>query len=192
MRIVKNFGINKKFGVKIILTTFIILFSFTVASATNLDFYGNIEGIANVIGPIFYAAPGNILLINEKPDTYATYTIKNIGHEPFWTSEELGGIDFNYRLKANLYIRAKISEGEPPKRLELIFGYFDSNGDAYDICSSTINITSTNLDNYETSCVAPTNFSDVNEFYYDIRGRGDPSIEYKISTKNTKIEVDKA
>lgn len=162
-----------------------------VVSASTLGFYGTVKGTADVKGPILYAAPDNTLLINEEPKNHATYGITDGNSELFWTGENLGGIDFDYKPKADLYVRAKVNNATPSKPLTLEFGYSDTSSITHEICSSEVSITSTDLENYHTTCSGSSTLSNVNEFYYKIEGMGDSSIEYGVSTKNTKIEVNK-
>lgn len=170
----------------------VFLLMISLASAGFLDYYGKIDGSADVKGPTFYASPEEKLLINEEPSTHATYEITDGYDIVFWTEENLGGIDFNYIPKADLYIRAKVNNATPPKPLELIFGYSDTSSIMHDICSSTVDISTEELSDYHTYCDGSTNLQDVNKFYYKIQGRGDLSIEYSISTEDTRVEVDKA
>lgn len=168
----------------------------SIASAGFLTYYGKVEGIANVKGPTFYASPSKILSINEIPTSNATYIINDENALVFWTEENLGGIDFNYVPKADLYVRAKVNDTTYPRSLELIFGYSDTFGNTHKICSSIVNITSTDPINYHTSCTGSDTLSGVNKFYYKMQGKVDPTIEFGIivgsSAGYTRIEVDKA
>jgi hypothetical protein len=180
---------------KISVIGIMFLLMISIASASVLDYYGKIEGSADVKGPTFYAAPENKLLINKEPTSYATYEIKDGETEIFWTSESLGGIGFNYVPKADLYIRASVSD-TLPKQLELTFGYSNTTGDMNDICSQSVSINSTVLDNYHIICEGSKTLSNVNYFYYMIRGKGDVTANYTIvvgsSEGYTRVEVDKA
>jgi len=170
----------------------VFLLMTSVASAGFLDYYGKITGTAEVSGPVFYAFPEKKLLINEEPSTYVPYKIIDGNAIVFWTEESLGGIDFNYIPKADLYIRVKVNDAAPPKPLEVIFGYSDTSKIMHDICSSTVDISTEELIDYHTSCDGLTILQDVNEFYYKIQGKGDSTIEYSISTENTRVEVSAA
>jgi len=160
-----------------------------IVSASLLDFFGKITGSVEVKGPVFYAAPGKVLLVNEEPSTYATYEARDGNAIVFWTEENLGGIDFNYIPKVDLYIRAKVNNATPSKPLELIFGYSDTSGIMIDICSLNMDISTEELDDYYISCDGLSIPQDVDEFYYKMQGKGSQDIEYEISTENTKVEI---
>ena len=162
-----------------------------IVTAGLVPYLSNIvSGSVEVKGPVFYAAPGKILLINEEPATSGTSKISDSEALVFWTEESLGGIDFNYIPKLDLYVRAKVNS--PQKSLELIFGYSDTSGNAHNICSLDIDITTSSLDDYHTSCKGSETLINVNEFFYKMQGRGDTTVEYGISTLNTKVEMSKA
>jgi len=169
----------------------VFLLMINLASAGLLDYYGKISASADIEGPTFYASPEEKLLINKEPSTHATYEIIDGYAIVFWTEEELGGIDFNYILKADLYIRAKVNNTTPPKPLELIFGYSDTSNIMHEICSSTVYISTEELSNYNAYCDGSAILEDVNEFYYKVQGGADESILYSINTKDTRVEVDK-
>ena len=178
---------------KVIIAVFGMIFLLmSITYAGILNYYGKIEGMAEVGGPVFYAAPEKTLLINEEPGSFPCYDIKDGESLIFWTTEDLGGIDFDYIPKADLYVRAKVNNPSPPKPLKLTFGYSDISGIMHEICFSTVNINSTELGNYHTTCSGSSTLSNVTGFYYKIEGAGSQSIEYEICTKNTRIEVSKA
>jgi hypothetical protein len=167
-----------------------------IVSAGLLEYFGRITATVEVEGPVFYAAPQEILLINEEPDTHS-HTLKIIDGEKkiFWTFENLGGLNFNYIPKLTLFVRAKVNNILPSKPLTLSFGYSDSDNIRHEICNGIVYVDaelSSDFGEYSVSCEGNGTLSDVNEFYYDIIGEGDLTIEYKISTKNTKVEMDKA
>jgi len=87
----------------------------SIASAGVLNYYGKIEGTANVKGPTFYVSPDGILLINQKPNTSYTYNVIDGYAIVFWTNESLGGIDFNYIPKADLYVTVGVNNATPSK-----------------------------------------------------------------------------
>ena len=149
-----------------------------------------VTGSVEVKGLVFYAAPGKVLLINEEPSTHDTYIITDGNAIIFWTKEDLDGIDFNYVPKLDLHVRANVNN--PPKLFELIFGYSDTSGNMHDICSLDIDITTSSLDDYHTSCEGSETLTNVNEFFYKMQGKGDQTIEYEINTSNTKVEMSKA
>ncbi|MCH8945491.1 MAG: hypothetical protein IIA85_01040 [Nanoarchaeota archaeon] len=162
-----------------------------IVTAGLVPYLSNIvSGSVEVNGPVFYAAPGGLLLVNEESTEHETLTIKDSESIIFWTEENLGGIDFNYIPKLDLYVKVKVNS--PPKSLELIFGYSNTSGDAHNICSLDIDITTSSLNDYHTSCEGSETLTNVNEFFYKMQGKGDTTVEYEISTLNTKVEMSKA
>jgi hypothetical protein len=174
---------------KISVIGIVFLLMVSLASASVLDYYGKIEGSANVKGPTFYASPNGILLINQEPSTFDTYKITDGYAIVFWTTESLGGIDFNYIPKADLYVRVGVNNATPSKPLELIFGYSDTSDIMHTICSSIVDVNSIELSNHHVVCIGSSTLLGVNKFYYKMQGGGGPSVEYLISTENTRIEV---
>ena len=139
-----------------------------ILSAGLIDYFGRITGSAEVEGPVFYTAPGDKLLINEKPLTSGTPTIDNTDSQIFET-EKLEGIDFNYIPTANFYVRAKVNN--PPQNLTLIFGYEDTDNNYYQICSSNVTIQNSSLKNYSlVSCSGTLAPSDIKKIYYEVKG----------------------
>lgn len=183
---------KKTIAISIIISILLI----GIVSAGLIDYFGRITGSVEVKGPVFYATlplpPPNdgLLLINEEPSTYDTYLITDGNAIVFWTKEDLEGIDFNYIPKLDLHVRAEVNN--PSKLFELTFGYSDTSGDMHDMCSLDINITTLSLSDYHTSCEVNETLTNVNEFFYKMQGKGDPDIEYSISTENTKVEMSKA
>jgi len=169
----------------------IFLSMVSLASAGFVDYYGKITGMAEVAGPVFYSAPGYELLINEEPSSH-DHTIKiTDGHKRvFWTSENLGGINFNYIPESNLQVRAKVNDTDPPKPLVLSFGYSDTDDIRHDICSAVVYVDAEDsFSEYNATCKGSSVPQGVNYFYYDISGEGYKNVEYGISTENTKVEV---
>jgi hypothetical protein len=177
---------------KISVIGIMFLLMISIASASVLDYYGKIEGSANVKGPTFYASPDGTLLINKESSTFDTYNVTDGNAIVFWTTESLGGIDFNYIPKADLYVTVGVNNATPSKPLELIFGYSNTSGLMNPICSSIVNVNDTEVSNYHVICNGTSTLSGVNKFYYKMQGGADTSIEYSIDTNGTKIEVDKA
>jgi hypothetical protein len=165
----------------------------SLVSAGLVPYLSNmVAATIEVKGPVFYAAPDKTLLINEEPSTHDTYIITDGNAMVFWTKESLGGTDFNYIPKLDLYIRAKVNNATPSKPLELIFGYSDTSSVSHEICPiQIIDISTEEWNDYHISCDGSSMPKNVNEFYYKIQGKGDQTIEYSISTENTKVETDK-
>lgn len=165
----------------------------SIVSASVLDYYGKVTSMAEVVGTVFYAAPDYNLLINEEPSSH-THNIKitDGGKKIFWTSENLGGINFNYIPKLNLYVRANVNDIVPPKPLVLSFGYSDTNNIRHEICNAVVYVdVSSDFGKYNTICEGSSILQSVDYFYYDVIGGGYKDIEYGISTQNTKVEVSK-
>ena len=109
------------------------IFLIGIASALVVPFLSNtVSGTIEVKGPVFYAGASNQLLINEFDGSSSTYTIDDVDSEKFFTMSFDSPIDF-YKPKADLFIRARVSNGEIPKNLELVFMYFNSNGNVIEI-----------------------------------------------------------
>jgi len=167
-----------------------------IVSAGLVGYLSNmVSGTVTVEGPVFYAAPEELLLVNEEPETHS-HTLKIIDGEKkiFWTSENYEGIDFTYIPQLTLSVRAKVNEISPPKPLTLSFGYSDSDSIRHEICNGIVYIDaelSQDFGEYSVTCEGDV-FSDVNYFYYDIIGKAYENIEYRISTLNTKVEMNKA
>lgn len=164
-----------------------------IVSASLLTYFGRITGTAEVTGPVFYAASSHRLLINEFEGSTVYYIINDSEDEIFWTEELQEVLDF-YRPKLKMYVEANLTEGDEPKRLELIFEYVDNNNDVFTICSGFVNVSSeSEYQSLPVECEANDELYDVEKFVYRILGRGDIGTKYKIRVGGiTRVEMDKA
>ncbi len=184
---------NKKIAISIIISVLLI----GIMSAGLISYFGKISTTFSIETPIFYTAPGHNLLVNEKPDNSATYTI-NDGESEIFETEELEETDFSYIPKANFYARAKLvySVNDTSQNLILIFGYEDADENKHEICSSNLLIETFDFEDYDSiSCTGTSKPSNIKKFYYEIKGDCN-DCEYKVSTKAgdfyTKIELSSA
>ena len=181
---------NKK---TIAVTAIISVFLIGIVSAGLIDFFGKITATIEIETPIFYTAPGDELLINEKPATSGTPTIDNTDSQIFET-EELEEIIFYYDPEANFYVRAKVNAvNDTSQNLILIFGYEDANETKHEICSSNLLIETFDFKNYDSiSCTGASAPLDAKKFYYEIKGDCEDceySIRHFTGDFYTKIEV---
>jgi len=157
-----------------------------------------VSASVEVKGLVFYANSEKIdlfgkevkkLSINTFSSSTANYTITGIDSEVFWTEEFDEPLNF-YKLELKLYVRAKIVEGDIPKGLDLIFGYY-SGDNTYEICRETVSINSNELEPYSTTCQGLSEIDDLDGFYYEIKGKATPDVDTRISLTNqeTKVEV---
>lgn len=170
-----------------------------IVSAGLVGYLSNmVSGTVEIKDLVFYANSEKIILfdeevkklsINEFSESISHYTIKDGESEVFWTEKFDEPLDF-YKLKLKLYVRAKIVEGEIPKRLDLIFGYY-SGDNTYEICRETVSIDSNELEPYSTTCQGSSEINDLDGFYYEIKGKATPDVDTMISLTNqeTKVEV---
>ena len=153
-----------------------------------------VSGSVEVTGPVFYAASGNNLLINEFDGSTSWYNIVDSNAEKFWTQDLDESLDF-YKPKLNMYVRAKIVDGEIPKNLKLVFSYY-SGDDVIEICDSLVSVTNSGISfvQYLTSCQGDSTLLDVDGFIYKIVGMGTEDVKIRISVTNgeTKVEMSKA
>ena len=165
-----------------------------IVTAGLVPYLSNIvSGSVEVKGPVFYAASGNNLLINEFDDSTSEYEIDDGNLEIFLTQNLDEPLDF-YRPSLNLQVKAKLVDGIIPKDLILEFGYFDSNNNLEEICRDTISVSSNDFQLYPKSCNGNSELSNVNGFYYRIIGMGGEGVKYRISVTDgtTKVEMSKA
>ncbi len=166
-----------------------------IVSAGLVPYLSNmVSGSVEVEGPVFYAASGNNLLINEFDGSTSEYDIIDSDDEKFWTQDLDESLDF-YKPKLDMYVRAKIVEGEIPKNLKLVFGYY-SGDDVIEICDSLVSVTNFGdpFVQYPTSCEGNSTLSNVDGFIYKIVGMGTEDVKIRISVTNgeTKVKMDKA
>lgn len=158
------------------------------ASAGLVDFLSNsVSGTIEVKGSIFYTASGENLIMNDEPASSSTKTINGLGEIDFIMEEDLEGIDF-YKPELNFVVDMEINNLTNPRGIELEFGYIKENWNSATICNVQV-IGISNNDIIEVPCdgeVIPTN---VRHFYYTIEGMGDESLEYKIKTRDSYVEI---
>jgi len=170
-----------------------------IVSAGLVGYLSNmVTATVEVKGLVFYANSEKIILfdeevkklsINEFSESISHYTIKDGESEVFWTEKFDESLDF-YKLELKLYVRAKIVEGEIPKELDLIFGYYKGDN-TYEICKGTVSIDSNELRQYSTTCPGSSEIHNLDGFYYEIKGKATPNVDTMISLTNqeTKVEV---
>ena len=161
-----------------------------IVSAGLLDYYGRIEQTLEVTGPVFYLGSGGELLINKLPTCATAGTFNNRDFR-VWETDDLGELDFDYIPKADFYVRAKVNVTD--RNLILNFSYEDTSSDKYEICSTSVSIITSDLDDYgPISCVGTSAPQNVKKFRYEIIGDCD-DCEYQISKCSsgfyTKLEV---
>ena len=165
----------------------------SLASAGLLDIFGKIEGEVVVSGPVFYAAYGSKLLINEIGGSYL-YILNDANDKIFLSTDLDKPLDF-YKPKLTLYVKANLSEGIEPKNLDLEFLYIDTNDNVNHICNGPISVSvhKGDLQNLSGSCVGTEELKDVEQFRYVISGLGDNNTKYKIKVDGyTRVEMDRA
>lgn len=173
---------------KTIMTGIVGMILVSFASAGLVDFLSNeISGDISIKGPIFYTAPSEKLMMNEEPDTSSSKTIKGIDSLNFIMDKDLEGISF-YRPKMNLVVDLEIDNYTTSRGIELEFGYIKENGNSVKICNTQyIGIIEDGV--VEATCDGVTSATNVQYFYYTIRGMAGNDIKYKIKTKDSYAEV---
>jgi len=158
-----------------------------------------VTGEVEVLGPVFYANSEEIdlfggvkeLSINTFITSIADYTITGGESEVFWTEKFDESLDF-YKPEVKLYVRAKIVEGENPKGLDLIFGYYKGD-DTYEICRGNVSINSMELKPYDTLCdnyyEQHLPIKNIDGFYYEIKGKATPNVDTEISLTNQETRA---
>jgi hypothetical protein len=165
----------------------------SLAYAGVLSYYGKIEGIAKVQGPIFYAdltandKRVGKLLLNTKPTSgYATQFTD--GESILFWSDRLGGVDFNYIPKCEFSV--KISSNNDTT-LKLICNYYDTTNTEHTICYTTIT-TTTNSEVKTASCIGESPLSNVDYFVYEVKGVATPDVSFTLETNpngDTRLQV---
>ena len=171
----------------------ISVFLIGIVSAGLVGYLSNmVSASIEVKGPVFYASSENRLLINEFDDSTSSYFIIDSDDEKFWT-QDLGKTLNFYKPKLDMYVRARIVDGEVPKNLKLVFSYY-SGDDVIEICDSLVSVTSNSFKPYPTSCEGDSTLLDVDGFVYKIVGLGTEEVQIEISVSygETKVEMDKA
>ena len=164
-----------------------------IVSAGLVGYISNmVSASVEVNGPVFYASDGNNLLINEFDGSTSSYDIDDTDYEKFWTQELDESLDF-YKPQLDMFVRAKIVDGEIPKNLKLIFAYY-SGDNVIEICDSLISVTSNDFEQYSTSCEGDSTLSNVDGFIYKIVGLGTEEVKIRISVSygETKVEMGEA
>ena len=189
-------NMNKKISIMVNITA--VVFLANICGASFLGVYVTAIGVADVSAPEFYIgsakAANETLLINEESPNCGAFHIEDDFTRVFITEENLGGVDFNYLLKAEFSIRAHISGTTTPQDLTLKFGYIDTNNIATTICFTDITLVN-QMENYTTEFInclwKPTN---VKHFYYEFSGNCD-GCKYTICKCAggfyTKVELEK-
>jgi len=186
---------------KISVIGIMFLLMISIASASVLDYYGKIEGSAEVSGPTFYASNENItgtlykkLLINQLPFTSGEVSFID-GLSQSFGSDSLN-VDSFYRPKFNFYVETKVDDtGEPRPLILKVSIWNPSTKDTIgSICESILNISS--LANYTATCSgsSPLSLNPSYGFLWEIKGgTGLASITYTIYLNgNTRFEVSPA
>ena len=177
----------------------------SIASARVLDYYGKVEGQAEVKGPTFYASNENItgtlyykkLLINQPPSTSGEVSFIDGLLQSFGSSSL--NVDSFYRPKFDFYVNAKISDATIPRPLILRVYIWDpstTNIIQPAICEVMVNITSTSYNSYTATCsgTSPLSLDPNYGFLWEIKGgAGLASITYSINLDGyTRFEVSPA
>ena len=111
-----------------------VLVSF--ASAGLVGFLSNVvTGSVEVLGPVFYTAAGENLIMNEEPTSSSTKTINGLEEIDFIMEEDLEGADL-YKPELNFVIELAINNFTEPRGIELEFGYVKQNGNSVRICNT--------------------------------------------------------
>jgi hypothetical protein len=181
---------------KISVIGIMFLLMVSLASASVLDYYGKIEGSANVKGPTFYAYPERIedyklykLGINEPPITSGEISFTDGDFIGFATNplEITSFYPANYKF----YVKAKVES--PPRGMKLELWVRDNTtGDLkQEICEANVTVTSLEYNTYEASCSGGSlALSESDGFYWKLYGLTTASVNYSIKIDgDTKIEV---
>lgn len=135
------------------------------------------------------------LVINDLDDVSngTWFFIEGENEKTFFTDNLEEKINF-YNPVLNLSVEAKLTEGNPPKRLNLEFGYFTDSpgGDIYVIGEGEVFVESNSSS--EVYWVVPSiTIMPVNKlkgFYYTIEGLSTGGVNIKVNVNgNTKAEV---
>jgi len=183
---------------KTIVAGIVVIMIMGIVSAGLIDYFGRVTVDMEVTGPTFYANSQEIdlfgtqvkeLSINTFTSSTAHYDISGGDSKLFWTEKFDESLDF-YKPELKLYVRARIVEGEIPKGLDLIFGYYYGDN-TYEICRGTVLVNSNVLEPYSTTCLGLSEISNLDGFYYEIKGKATPNVDTKISLTNqeTKAQV---
>ena len=188
---------------KVIIAVFGMIFLLmSITYAGILNYYGKIEGMAEVRGPIFYAgghAEGVYynLFINTPPIKEEVISLSN-GNRIVFKTEPLGVNGF-YKARFDIHIWAKTSN--PNSILQFKVFRIDSNQIEHEICTpAPISVGATErFTHYHTNCTSEgeISMSPDDSFGLEIHGVGG-STEYWIMTGHeyaegyTRIEVSKA
>lgn len=171
----------------------------SLASAGLVDFLSNsVSGTIEVLGPVFYTASSNELIVNEKPSNGYWNSISDGSYvKREWVmseSEVLGGIDF-YKPEIKFVVKLEIDDDFNVSRgIDLEFGYYDSSESKKAICSvQYISI----IENGTIEIECPTNsyehfirsgdIENVERFYYAFEPLS--SKEYRIKTKDSYVKI---
>jgi len=176
-----------------------LLMSITYAGI--LNYYGKVEGIAKVKGPIFYANSTKIydykqyreLLINEK--AHGTRTSFTDAYFRIFVSKPLG-INSFYPANYTFYVE---SYANVSSQIESALYICDPSSLTLKekVCEAIINVPAgKSSDDYEissASCIGKELTMNVNDgFCWKISGLGGPYVKYYIKLDgNTRIEVSK-
>ena len=97
-----------------------------------------------------------------------------------------------YAPEMDLSVEARLNEGSVPKLLDLEFGYYTGSvdGNYYDFCKVSVNVTSEELVVYSDVCDG-VSVDNIKGFYYSIKGRSTGDVEIKVRTTDgeTKAEI---
>ena len=170
---------NKEVIVIFGLTLFLLVVS--IAYAGVLNYYGKIVGTADVQGPIFYADfQQNKLLINVKPSTTKIISF-NDSDSTFIFIDNMGGIDFNYKIGCEFSVKAWSNSDNQPLRLYCRYW----NGTWHDICYADITV-STTPSIITASCPSElTSLTNVQGFGYKFEGQSiKPDVKYYIESNS--------
>jgi hypothetical protein len=177
----------------------------SIASASVLDYYGKIEGSANVKGPTFYVSNENItgtlykkLLINQPPTEEGEVSFIDAQSQSFGSNSL--NVDSFYKPKFNFSVNVKVNDASEPRPLILRVYIWDpsttKNIIQPDICEVMVNITSTSYTSYTATCsgTSPLSLYPNYGFLWEIKGgAGLTDITYTINLDNTtKFEVSPA
>ncbi len=180
----------------------VFLLMISIASAGFLTYYGKVEGIANVKGPIFYAN-GHVkeayydLFINTPPTEEEIINFSD-GNRIVFKTEPLGVNGF-YKARFDLHLWAKTNKSGNFLQFKVI--RIDSDLIEHEICTpAPISVGATErFTHYYTNCTSKGEIpmSPNDSFGLEIHGVGTDT-EYWIMTGHnytkgyTRIEVDKA
>lgn len=179
----------------------ILLISF--ASAGLVDFLSNsVSGSVEVSGPVFYLDKGHELSVNEVPTSTGAYSIVGQEQELFRTEKSYGGIDFykpTIKFVVDVLSDANLTN---PRGLDLDFGYLNMDNNSKSICSVqyisiiengiiTVDcpIPDEYLDDIESYYFPDRAPSNIDEFYFSIRGMASDDVVYKIKKITSYVEI---